>query len=110
MVSDGQVKELWRLLALGKSLASAARMTEMTEKTGRNYRDDKRLPSERKKPRSYRIRKDPFAKVWPEVERRLEAEPRLKPVTLFEWLQGTYPGRFPDSTRRTFDCQTRLPR
>jgi len=45
MVTDGQAKELWRLLAQGKSLASSARMTDMDEKTARSYRDDDRLPS-----------------------------------------------------------------
>jgi hypothetical protein len=34
---------------------------------------------------------------------RLEAEPRLRAITLFEWLQAQYPGRFPDSQRRTFE-------
>jgi len=45
MVMDGQAKELWRLLAQGKSLASSARMTEMDEKTARSYCDDDRLPT-----------------------------------------------------------------
>ncbi len=33
MVTDGQVTELRRLLASGKSLAVSARMTEMDKKT-----------------------------------------------------------------------------
>jgi hypothetical protein len=103
MVSDGHVKELQRLLAQGKSLAASARMTEMSEKTARDYRDDQRLPSQRKQPRNYRTRVDPFAKVWPEVERRLQAEPRLQAYTLFEWLQANHPGEFASSTRRTFE-------
>ena len=103
MLSDGQVKELRRLLAQGMPLAASARMTLMDEKTARGYRDDDRLPSQRKKPRNYRTRIDPFAHVWSEVQRRLEAEPRLKAKTLFEWLQQTQPGEFPDSTRRTFE-------
>ena len=32
MIKDGQVKELRRMLNLGKTLAASARMTEMTEK------------------------------------------------------------------------------
>jgi len=108
MVTDGQVKELRRLLASGKSLAASARMTEMDEKTARRYRDDDRLPSQRKKPRDYRTRVDPFAGVWDEVQSRLEAEPRLQAKTLFEWLQDRYPGRYPDSTRRTFERRVRL--
>ena len=47
MIKDGQVKELRRMLNLGKTLAASSRMTEMTEKTARNYRDDQRLPSQR---------------------------------------------------------------
>ena len=103
MVTDGQAKELRRMLAQGKPLAAAARMTLMDEKTARDYRDDHRLPSQRKKPRDYRTRTDPFADVWDEVQQRLEAEPQLKAKTLFEWLQQTQPGEFPDSTRRTFE-------
>ena len=103
MITDGKFMELRRMLALGMSLAASSRMTEMTDKTARKYRDDDRLPSQRKLPREYRTRIDPFAEVWDEVQARLEAEPRLKANTLFEWLQRTYPGEFPDSTRRTFE-------
>ena len=103
MVTDGQVKELRRLLDQGRTLASAARMTEMSEKTARDYRDDERLPSQRKEARNYRTRVDPFADVWDQVQNRLRDEPRLKAVTLLGWLQSEYPGRFPDSTRRTLE-------
>ncbi len=103
MVSDGQVKELRRMIAQGKSLAASSRMAEMSEKTARDYRDDDRLPSNRKQPRTYRTRTDPFADVWPEIQQRLEQEPRLKAYTLFGWLQATRPGEFADSTRRTFE-------
>lgn len=103
MVGDGQVKELRRLLSSGRTLAASARMTEMSEKTARDYRDDDRLPSTRKQPRNYRTRTDPFAVVWDEVQQRLQDEPRLKAKTLFAWLQTSRPGEFPDSTRRTFE-------
>lgn len=103
MVTDGQVRELWRLLQRGKSLAASARMTEMSDKTARDYRDDQRLPSKRKSKRDYRTRIDPFAHVWDQVQKRLKDEPRLKAKTLFQWLQQSYPGQFPDSTRRTFE-------
>ena len=103
MVKDGHVKELRRLLGLGRTLAASARMTEMSEKTARKYRDDERLPFERKATRDYRTRIDPFEEVWGEVQERLEAEPRLKAKTLFDWLQQKHVGRFSDSTRRTFE-------
>jgi len=75
----------------------------MSDKTARDYRDDDRLPSQRKTQRDYRTRCDPFAEVWPEIQQRLEDEPRLKAHTLFGWLQQAHPGKFPDSTRRTFE-------
>ena len=103
MVTDGRVKELRRLLGMGRTLADSARMAEMSEKTAQKYRDDDGLPSQNKTARTYRTRTDPFADVWGEVQERLETEPRLKARTLFEWLQETHAGEFPDSTRRTFE-------
>jgi hypothetical protein len=107
MVTDAQVRKLKSLLANGKTLALAARKTGMDEKTARKYRETESLPSQTKTPRPWRTRVDPFAEVWPEVQRRLEQEPRLRPVTLFGWLQEEYPGRFPDSQRRTFERRVR---
>jgi len=103
MVTDGQVSELWRWLAVGKSLAASARMASMNNKTARSYRDDPTLPSQRKSPRAYRTRVDPFAEIWNDVEQLLQAEPGLKAVTLFGDLQRQYPGKFDESTRRTFE-------
>ncbi len=103
MITDGQVKELWRLLAQGKSLRFAARMTEMTDKTARKFRELDGLPSQTKTQRTYRTRRDLFADVWEIVEKRLGQDPRLKAITLFQWLQREHPGEFPDSSRRTFE-------
>ena len=107
MTTDGQVRKLRRLLSRGESLASAARKTGMDEKTARKYRDSEGLPSARRLRRTWRTRVDPFAEVWPEVRARLEAEPRLRAFTLFDWLRDRYPGRFPDSQRRTFERRLR---
>ncbi len=107
MTTDGQVRKLRRLLSLGEGLASAARKTGMDEKTARKYRDSGGLPSVSRSRRTWRTRADPFAEVWAEVQERLEAEPRLRAFTLFDWLQDRYPGRFPDSQRRTFERRLR---
>ncbi len=103
MITNGRVKELRRLLGMGRGLGNSARMAEMSEKTARKYRDGERLPSQQTTARNYRTRTDPFASVWDQVQQRLELEPRLKARTLFEWLQQTHAGQFPDSTRRTFE-------
>ena len=79
----------------------------MDEKTARKYRNSEKLPSELAKPRTWRTRRDPFEGVWPEVLARLESEPKLRPFAVFGWLQEKYPGRFPDSQRRTFERRVR---
>ena len=103
MITNGRVKELQRLLSSGRTLGDSARMAEMSEKTARKYRDGDGLPSQRMGERNYRTRVDPFEGVWDKIQERLEQEPRLKARTLFEWLQQTHEGQFPDSTRRTFE-------
>src|SRR5436189_5591590 len=106
MVTDGQVQRLHRELDSGSSLAAAARRTGMSNKTARHYRDQRTLPSARKKaraPRTYRTRLDPFAAVWPAVQERLQAEPRLLAKTLCDWLRRAHPGQLLDSHRGTFD-------
>src|SRR3989337_2904718 len=46
MVTDQQVRRLWRLMASEKTMAGAAAKAGMDEKTGRKYRDLGKLPSE----------------------------------------------------------------
>jgi len=103
MKKDGVVKERCRLIHCGNSLTFPARMTGMDRKTARKYRDKKHAAKATVGPRSYRTRIDPFEDVWVECQGQLEAQRGLKSYALFEWLQEKYPGRFPDSTRRTFE-------
>ena len=107
MIKDGQVRELFRWLSMGRGLAFAARKTDMDEKTARKYREAKQLPSQRATPRHWRTRLDPFEQVWPRMEQRLQEEPSLQAITLFRWLQGQQRGEFPDSQRRTFERRVR---
>lgn len=107
MIKDGQVRELFRLVSLGRPLAFAARKTGMDEKTARKYREAKRLPSEQVIPRSWRTRKDPFEEIWPLVEQQLQQDSKLQAITLFRWIQDQKPGKFPDSQRRTFERKVR---
>lgn len=107
MVTDGQVRKLWKLLAGGKTLAFSARKTGMDEKTARKYRDTKSLPSQRNSSRDYRTREDPFVEVWHEVQLRLEQEPRLRSFALWDWLKIQYPDKFMESQRRTFERRVR---
>ena len=109
MVTDRQVRRLWREMESSVPLILAARRAGMSEKTARHYRDHRQLPSARKTPRTYPGMPgvDSFADVWPTVEERLRAEPRLLAKTLFDWLRHQHPGRFLDSHRRTFERRVR---
>jgi hypothetical protein len=102
MVKDRQVRRLWKLLAEGKRLGRAAGRADMSERSGRKYRDLKRLPSELAKEHSWRTRPDPFAEVWPKVHGQLEANPGLQAKALFAWLQREHAGKFQDRQLRTF--------
>lgn len=101
MVTDQQVKRLFRLMNEEKTFRMAALKAGMDEKTARKYRDLGKLPSELEQPRSWRTRTDPFEEVWPEVRTKLEVNPGLQGTTLFRHLQQQYPGRFQDGQLRT---------
>src|SRR4051794_17281768 len=100
MVSDRQVKRLWRLTQK-LSLEVAAAKSGMDPKTARKYLRDRRLPSEMRQKHTWRTRPDPFADTWEEIRPLLVAEPGLQAKTVFEHLQRKYPGRFPDGQVRT---------
>jgi len=71
----------------------------MDEKTARKYRSLGALPSALRQPRAYRTRKDPLAELWLKVQTRLEAEPRLRAKTLFDWLRKEATCRFRSGSR-----------
>jgi hypothetical protein len=102
MVTDRQVKRLWRALSSSKTLGQAADKANMDEKTARKYRQLGRLPSEVAPQRTWRTRDDRFAEFWPEVFEQLQEAPGLEAKTLFQWLQGKHPGKFDDSQLRSF--------
>jgi len=102
MVTDRQVKRLWRALSFGKTLGQAADLANMDEKTARKYRQLGRLPGEVVSQRTWRTRNDRFAEFWPEVFEQLQEAPGLEAKTLFQWLQRKHPGKFDDSQLRSF--------
>src|SRR6185437_7959496 len=100
MVSDQQVKRLWRL-ARALSLEVAAAKAAMDPKTARKYLRGRRLPSEMQEKHTWRTRPDPFAEVWDEIQQFLNGEPGLQAKTIFEYLQDRQPGRFSEGQVRT---------
>ena len=101
MVTDDQVRRLFKLMQSEKSFAVTAARAGMDEKTARKYRRLGQLPSEVRREHDWRTRKDPFAEVWDEVRGKLEVNPGLEAKTLFCDLQRRYVGRFQDGQLRT---------
>jgi hypothetical protein len=100
MVSDQQVKRLWRV-APKLSLEVAAAKAGMDAKTARKYLRARRLPSEMQQKHTWRNRPDAFADFWDELAERLQVDPGLQAKTLFEYLQEREPGRFQEGQLRT---------
>jgi len=81
---------------------SAAAKAGMSERSGRRIEKGEITPGLKSK-RHWRTRKDPFAGVWEgEIVPMLKRNFKLQPLTLFEHLNGKYPGKFQQSTLRTF--------
>jgi hypothetical protein len=101
MVTDQQVRRLFRLSNTEKTQEIAASKAGMDVKTARKYLRTKVLPSERKAERHWRTRKDEFSDVWPEAREQLSANPGMEAKTIFAALQRKYPERFADGQLRT---------
>ena len=101
MVTNQQVRRLFKLMQQEHSLATAADKAGMDEKTARKYRRLGKLPSDVRESHTWRTRQDPFADVWPELKAKLERNPGLQAKTLFLDLQHRYPERFKEGQLRT---------
>lgn len=86
----------------------AAAKAGMNVKTARKYLRIGKLPSELKKVRKYRTRKDPFLKHWSEIETMLESAPELQATTLLPYLIGKYPGYYNDKQLRCLQKRLKI--
>ena len=82
MVTDQQVRRLFKLIQTEKNFGIAALKSGMDEKTARKYRDSGQLPGEIQKDHVWRTRKDPFEDVWPEIKEKLSLNPGLEDTAL----------------------------
>ena len=101
MVTDQQVRRLFKLSKTEKNFGIAAMKAGMDEKTARKYLRSGKLPSDLKQEHTWRTRKDPFEDVWEGMKSMLEINPGLEAKTLFEDLQRRNPGRFVDGQLRS---------
>ncbi len=108
MVTDQQVRRLFKLVQTEKNFGIAAMKAGMDEKTARKYRNLGRLPSELKTQHTWRTRKDPFEDTWHKIKTMLEINPGLEAKTIFEDLQRRNPGRFADGQLRTLQRRIKV--
>jgi hypothetical protein len=74
MITDRQVRLLRKTMSKGKTIASAAAIAGMSERSAYTWKEGA-LPSDTKDPRTWRTRADPFAAVWEsDVEPLLRAD------------------------------------
>jgi hypothetical protein len=108
MVTDQQVRRLFKLVQTEKNFGIAAMKAGMDEKTAREYRRLGKLPSEMDTSHTWRTRKDPFEEVWHEIKSMLEINAGLEAKTIFEDLQRRNPGRFADGQLRTLQRRIKV--
>jgi hypothetical protein len=108
MVTDQQVRRLFKLVQTEKNFGIAAMKAGMDEKTARKYRKLGKLPSELETAHTWRTRKDPFEDVWHEVKSMLEINAGLEAKTIFEHLQRRSPGQFADGQLRTLQRRIKV--
>lgn len=100
--TDRQVQIAMRERRKGKTQEEAAAKANLeSRQTVAKYEQLGQLPSERRQPRQYRTRKDPFVEDWPTVVEMLTAAPGLQPKTLFDWLCEQAPGKYRPGQLRT---------
>lgn len=75
----------------------------MDRKTGSKYIKCGKAPSEQKRPHTWRTRPDPFADVREELYGLLDDADDLEALTIFQYFQEKYPGKFHDGQLRTIE-------
>ena len=93
----------------GKTQEAAAAAAGMSVRSARSWQRGP-LPSERKAPRTWRTRPDPFEAIWNEaIEPLLRRDPEgaLQSTTVLEWLEERYPGQFSPAQLRTLQRRLR---
>lgn len=101
VATDQQVRKLFMEYQKAGTIEAAAMKAGMTRKTAAGYIRSGQLPSERKAPRHWRTKADPFMAVWDEVAAQLKQAPELEAKALFEWLTERHPGVFQEGQVRT---------
>lgn len=105
--TDAQVRRLMEEMQKYGGIGLAAMRAGMDRKTARKYVRAGQLPSELRKPHTWRTREDPFAEDWPALVVMLETAPELEARTLFEHVSEERPGIYEPGQLRTLQRRVR---
>ncbi len=101
MKKDAEVLLYMRERKKGTPQAVAAARAGMGVKTAHKYERAGKLPSQLKRPHTWRSRPNPFEQDWPWVVEQLERDPALQGTTLFALLGAMQPGKYRSTQLRT---------
>jgi len=101
MKKDTEVKLYMQERRKGTTQRVAAARAGISERTGRTYERQGKLPSQRKRPHDWSSRANPFEEDWPWVIAQLTQDPALQGSTLFALLCEQHPERYRPTQVRT---------
>ncbi len=101
MKKDTEVKLYMQERRKGTTQRVAAARAGISERTGRTYERQGKLPSQRKRPHDWSSRANPFEEDWPWVIAQLKQDPALQGSTLFALLCEQHPERYRPTQVRT---------
>lgn len=102
MITLKQYGRLLREFARTQNMSISALKAGVDRKTARKYVRSQQSPDQLQKPRRWRTRFDPVAKVWPQAEQMLTDAPELEGKALFEFFLGRADSGLEDQHLRTF--------
>jgi transposase len=105
-ITNQQVKLLMKKLKKCTQEVAAAK-AGMDVKTARKYINSRKLPSDMKATHVWKTRADVFAVHWEEIEKMLEASPRLQGRTIIAYLIRKYPDYYDQKYLRTLQRRIR---
>lgn len=108
MIKETQYRKLLKVFNSSGEISMSSLKSGMTRKTGSKYLKAGKGPSAMKKPHTWRTRQDPFIDVKEEINTMLDNADDLEALTIFEYLQEKYPGKFQDGQLRTLERRIRL--
>ena len=98
MVTDQQIRRLYKLSNTEDTQAIAASKAGMDVKTARKYLRSRRLPSELKADRHWRTRQDEFAEVWPGIVEQIRTNPGWRRRRSLRRCNGRIRSGFPTAS------------